>query len=82
VAEDRGRGRGGQAGEDRPQGEEVRQVSADIFLGQRPLVPLLLLGPPFFPIILIGSVHHPVNRDADSFCRQSSPHQLPYDLKQ
>jgi hypothetical protein len=25
------------------------------FLGQRPLVPLLLLGPPFFPIILFGS---------------------------
>jgi hypothetical protein len=24
-------------------------------LGQRPLVPLLLLGPPFFPIILFGS---------------------------
>jgi hypothetical protein len=25
------------------------------FFGQRPLVPLLLLGPPFFPIILFGS---------------------------
>jgi hypothetical protein len=25
------------------------------FLGQRPLVPLLLLGPPFFQIILFGS---------------------------
>jgi hypothetical protein len=25
------------------------------FLGQRPPVPLLLLGPPFFPIILFGS---------------------------
>jgi hypothetical protein len=24
------------------------------FWGQRPLVPLLLLGPPFFPIILLG----------------------------
>jgi hypothetical protein len=25
-----------------------------LFLGQRPLVPFLLLGPPFFPIILFG----------------------------
>jgi hypothetical protein len=34
-----------------------------IFLrGQRPFVPLLLLGPPFFPIILF-LVHRPVNWD-------------------
>jgi hypothetical protein len=26
-----------------------------VFFGQRPLVPLLLFGPPFFPIILFGS---------------------------
>jgi hypothetical protein len=26
----------------------------DSFWGQRPFVPLLLLGPPFFPIILFG----------------------------
>jgi hypothetical protein len=36
------------------------------FLGggsQRPLVPLLFLGPPFFPSYSFW-VHHPVNRDA------------------
>jgi hypothetical protein len=33
-----------------------RNVDVQIaFLGQRPLVPLLLLGPPFTPIILFGS---------------------------
>jgi hypothetical protein len=30
-------------------------LASSCFLGQRPLVPLLLLGPPFFPIILFGS---------------------------
>jgi hypothetical protein len=30
-------------------------LNTNIFLGQRPLVPLLLLGLPFFPIVLFGS---------------------------
>jgi hypothetical protein len=34
----------------------------EVLRGQRPLVPLLLIGPPFFPNYSFW-VHHPVNRD-------------------
>jgi hypothetical protein len=39
-----------------PESDAARHLVIKIgFLGQQPLVPLLLLGPPFFPIILFGS---------------------------
>jgi hypothetical protein len=42
-------------GQKRFQNMNFRCAFVFLFLGQRPLVPLLLLGPPFFPIILFGS---------------------------
>jgi hypothetical protein len=44
-----------------------------IFFGQRPLVPLLLLGPPFFPIILFGSTTTLLTRMTSSSLRMQWP---------
>jgi hypothetical protein len=38
-----------------PNSRDLGMYAFGIFLGQGPLVPHLLLGPPFYPIILFGS---------------------------
>jgi hypothetical protein len=46
---------GGKRAEEKRVDSNCQYYKRGRFLGQRPLVPLLLLGPPFLPIILFGS---------------------------